>query len=692
MVRSAYARVMFVGPGGIGKSSLLHGLMNKPLPEANSTQLADTVTVKPATKKWASAGVDSKSFWREVTDNDEIMELVGLVHLVARASAGHSASSRFIRLLEPTASPSLHTNTDEFTEIVFRDSNVASKKSGNTNIVRIQRKTVSDVLAQAVKIAKENPNAEAPEEEVLINVWDCGGQSIFLDVLPAFLTPRTMFLLFYDARTPLTDLCMIRSFHAGEIIDEHKHKATTLELMLEWMASIHAMLGSSVSAETVPKFPRIIPVGTHGDDPQVKEKKDEKIHQLNSECEGKAFAYLLKDSIIVDNTTAGQGELEDPGFSYIRRETYEFAGKDLSIRTPITWVLFRRVFKQITTESKSPIVFYQVAENIAVECGIPLTAISSAVGFYHDLAIFFHYTNVPSLRKYVIADPQWLICQFAKILVLEGFEKFPNDLLWKPLRKKGVLVQPLYEEVWKDSELPSQALVDLLVHFLLAAPIEGVKITNHPGKEYFVSLVLPAYAFSDCQSDSQPSVVTKQAAPLHLLFNTYYVPPGFFSRLVTTLLSKPNFQVAFSKGVYRDRIVLLYGHANNKIDEITLTKCKSSIEIKVVRTQSRPEWYMPFSLTCRNILNIITECFPTILHWLRGIELQYAFVCEHCPKKVDSDLQHYIRISLTTTVYTKLRCDKLQYAPLTADHQEWLRFSEDTQVSVESIDIILCTF
>ena len=93
VVRSAYARVMFVGPGGVGKSSLLHGLMNKPLPLANSTQLADTMTVKPATRKWASAGGDSKSFWREVTDNDETMELVGLVHLVARASAGYSTSS-----------------------------------------------------------------------------------------------------------------------------------------------------------------------------------------------------------------------------------------------------------------------------------------------------------------------------------------------------------------------------------------------------------------------------------------------------------------------------------------------------------------------------------------------------------------------------------------------------------------------
>ena len=45
-VNSSYVRVMFIGPGGVGKTSLLHRLMKKHLPPANSTQLAKTMTVK----------------------------------------------------------------------------------------------------------------------------------------------------------------------------------------------------------------------------------------------------------------------------------------------------------------------------------------------------------------------------------------------------------------------------------------------------------------------------------------------------------------------------------------------------------------------------------------------------------------------------------------------------------------------
>ena len=418
MVLSAYARVMFVGPGGVGKSSLLHGLMNKPLPEANSTQLAETVTVKPATKKWASAGEDSKSFWREITDNDEIMELVGLVLLVAKVSAGHSNSSRFVS--QKVAALNIFSSALDSVEI----SNGQQKTSAD--VLSIQHKIINDILVQIIELAKKNPNAQAPEKEVLLLIWDCGGQSVFLDILPAFLTPRTMFFLFYDARR-IAGSCIIRSFHDGKMIDFQEQKATTIEMLLEWMASIHAMLVPITPEEAeiaVPKFPRIIPIGTHGDDPDI--NKEAIIHQLNTECEGKAFIPLLKKCMIVDNTTAGQGENEDPAFRSIRKEVYDFACKDLVVETPIAWVLFRRVFQKVIKELNSPIVSYQTVEEIAAACNIPSTAISTMVQFYHDLVVFFHYNKVPSLQNYVIADPQWLVNQFAKIMAPKGFAK-----LWK---------------------------------------------------------------------------------------------------------------------------------------------------------------------------------------------------------------------------------------------------------------------
>ena len=104
----AYARVMLVGPGGVGKSSLLQGLMNLPLPEAaNSTQLADLVTVKPQQasipQQLMAKATDINMPWMRVTDDEEINELVGLVLLVANVTKGVTESSHFRQYLEGTA-------------------------------------------------------------------------------------------------------------------------------------------------------------------------------------------------------------------------------------------------------------------------------------------------------------------------------------------------------------------------------------------------------------------------------------------------------------------------------------------------------------------------------------------------------------------------------------------------------------
>ena len=277
------------------------------------------------------------------------------------------------------------------------------------------------------------------------------------------------------------------------------------------------------------KFPRIIPVGTHGDDPAVKGRKSEILDTLRSHCEDKAFAHLLLDGIVVDNTTAGK-QCEDPGFAYVRRKVHKFTTNDLAIPTPIAWVLFRKVLQKVA--KGSPIVSYERAVAVGEACGIAADVVPSVLHFYHELAVFLHYTQIKSLSQCIIADPQWLVRQFGKLLAPKEFQQeISNRALWKPLQEKGILVQPLYEEVWQGSGLQPQALADLLEHFCLAALIDPrTKVSSFPGREYFVSSVLQV---SSPTADNASKFV-KKSSPLHLTFSTQYVPPGFFTRLATT--------------------------------------------------------------------------------------------------------------------------------------------------------------
>jgi len=140
-------------------------------------------------------------------------------------------------------------------------------------------------------------------------------------------------------------------------------------------------------------------------------------------------------------------------------------------------------------------------------CGIPEGVVPSVFHFYHELAVFLHYTQIDNLSQFIITDPQWLIKQFGKLLAPEGFQQeVSNHPLWKLLRENGIFVQPLYEEVWKGSNPSPQSLVDLLEHFGLAALIDSQRmLTPFPGREYFVPSVLQ---FSPQTADSTMNTKT----------------------------------------------------------------------------------------------------------------------------------------------------------------------------------------
>ena len=696
-----------VGPGGVGKSSFLRGLMNQRLPQdAESTILIDTKTVKP--QLWAKAGESADSYWAEVTDEDEIEELAGLFQLVTQAKFRPSNPETMVVAsavgeLDPQGykPQSVQTISDEY-------------------VSSIKDNEVQNVLQQVAEHGIYYPqNRAGPQSEVLMHVWDCGGQPVFLDVLPAFLTCRTMFLLFFDARQNLLNKCSSLSHKAGRVVSRSEESFTTLQLLTQWMASIHAMCirkntfttpsgsenpatqgnethasdyfdgkkgqessATSVGEDIIPKFPRIIPVGTHGDAVRNREKQAKILSTLRSHCKGRAYTPLLLDGVIVDSTTAGCGKKrEDEGFKYIREKVHQFATKHLAIPTPVAWVLFRKVLQKVA--KGSPIVPFEQAVAVGEACGIAEDVVPSVLHFYHELAVFLHFTQIKSLSDKVIADPQWLVKQLGRLLAPEELKQnVSNQLLWEPLHESGILVQPLYKEVWEESNLkykiPQNSLADLLEHFLLAAsidPIDPVKlpksVTPYKGRKYFVPSALKL-SMQDTDSTPKSKEPVKTSSPLHLTFSTEYVPPGFFTRLATTLTGKPKCEPLFEHGVYSDKITFRY----DKIDECTICVQSSSVQINVARIQHRPSHkIMTFRNACYNIMELILACSGIVKEWLPSVEVKAAFLCEQC-----SDKNHFITIQPDDETDSILHCEAGHPCDPTKEMQYWLKIPSTLEV------------
>ena len=194
----------------------------------------------------------------------------------------------------------MKTGIDELAAAIKVTSNVPTKYD----------QILQDILKQSIRILELNPNMQAGDFEVFMNVWDCGGQPIFLSILPAFLTSKSLILLMFDARKGLHDRCIALSHHRNSVTTQHVEEVTTIQFLLQWMSCIDATL--SAKSDEGRHYPQILPVGTHGDHADVKPNKEKIMEQLYEEYMNKACAKLVPEKgTIVDNTTAGKGKDED---------------------------------------------------------------------------------------------------------------------------------------------------------------------------------------------------------------------------------------------------------------------------------------------------------------------------------------------------------------------------------------------
>jgi len=217
-----------------------------------------------------------------------------------------------------------------------------------------------------------------------------------------------------------------------------------------------------------------------------------------------------------------------------------------------------------------------------------------------------------------------------------------------------------------------EALVDLLEHFLIAAPVNTQsQIHTIPGREYFVPCMLGFY--SKDESSHQSKMIVKDASSLHLLFSTEYVPPGFFTRLATAVTKDPKCRLAFQRGIFRNQITVSYRELQGeRIDEITITEHSSSIEIGVARITIRKMHHPTFQNTCHEILKMIQSCSADVRQWLIAVEIYAAFKCDHCSRTNTLPVQ-YMRIPPSATTRSTLQCDKCGCHDVTPKQQCWLK-------------------
>ena len=634
-----YGRVMMIGPGGAGKSSLLRGLKNERLPEnAESTLLVNTSLVKYG---WEKAGGRTTQPWTDLGEEDEVHELASYLSRVlsSKAMLSSAESAEAIRTFRPTLPEG------SMIEAVP----LSSKYDGR------YKAHVESMLRKARQKISGSSHRKA---EVLLYVWDSGGQIVFLDVLPAFLTSRTLFFLVFNSSVELSKKLLAVTRCKGVITNTQEYHLSTLEILLQWMASIHSHLGPHSEDGMMRPYPKVLLVGTHNDRLSSSEVQANIAQLLQSQYENKSYADLLMPFPLyfVDNTKAGKGDNEDTTYKKLRECVHHFASDNLTVRTPVSWVLFRKVVQMISQENEEPVISYEEALTIADACSIPANALPSVLNFYHELGVVLYYPAIAALQQILVVDPQWLINQFAKLLSPHGFEDQKRKRLWVLFRNKGIVVGELYNDVLSGTAMKPQQFLELLEHFHLAASIKTRDVHPYKGREYFIPSMI-------CTPPvSSPAVgPTSAVEPLHVVFATNYVPPGCFVRLLTAIARKPDCKVLF-KNINRYRVDFALG--DGKPEELTVFESPCYISLTLSNFSDPSSIHV--HNTCLEVLALVRQCLDSVSQWLPGVTAKLAFRCKHCP-----DPPHFVLFNpIASNKY--LRCQEDESYRPTSQQLPWL--------------------
>ncbi|XP_011408440.1 PREDICTED: uncharacterized protein LOC105315470, partial [Amphimedon queenslandica] len=642
----AYSRVLFLGTAGVGKTSFKRSLMKLPWkPNTTSTVVSDISQVRPFTREWHTF----KNQWRAVSHEDEIEELAGLILAVYKKKFEGSDATAYAHNKSSQSVPEAHSN-----------------------IILEVEKIISDALSYI------NGNPTSPlKPQPFLHFWDCGGQPSFIEILPVFLTSRTLFFLIFDAEKDLESNWKPVINIEGETIGQEEVPMTTLNYMLNWMANIHGHLMTYDDEGGFCAFPRMYCVGTHGD--CVKDRKLEIKKELEQHYQDKDFSALIEGTVIVDNTTSGQGEAEDPSLQALR----DAIKKNFVLKTPLSRILFRKAIQVLSKNNN--VISFEDACIIGAYCKIPVKDMHHVLMFYHELGVLLFYPQIEGMKDMIIINPSYIVEALGKIFPLSvnpNRGRYHKE--WKLFHECGILVQPLYVELWKEyKDASSEIFLKVLVHFRIAVEVKTDKYPP-PSKQYFMPLVLKSTQVNR-SSMTLPSDII-QAAPLHITFNSGYVPPGFFTRFVVVLASK--IELCFEKGVYRNHVTLRYQDPNStSIEHVVVTDCTDVIQINVQHHHLDHE-LVSFTKICQDIHGYLEgaakEVEELLMKCASGgtnnnkstryvFKHKFKYVCTSCPT---TTLPHYIKLSPTNLSQdSQVFCDKStgSYRALTEQEKVWFK-------------------
>ena len=628
------------------------------------------------------------------------------------------------KAVENAKAPSLRTDVSVEPEELKTSSSVKEQieSDPSTQDSKDHQKVPENVAAMVQELLRDNKKFMEGDDMYSV-IWDFGGQSVFYDTHPIFLTEKAIYILAYDlSRDPYqkTDAPVKQGMY--EDIEDTDCQKTNFDYLDFWMSSIYSLVSKNTNRQKTSSpetLPSVFLACTHADEPYTKKGNPSK--EIYGALKDKIYRDLLKGFFVVDNTKSGSSD-ECQGVKKLRESVLSVAKElpQMKEKIPLKWLKYEKVLYLLMSKGRERISIEEARQIASDECGIDDDVkFRTVLNFLHDQKVLINFNELPELESMVILNPQWLVDVFKEVITFKSFNPPENSVesfnttensverLWKDFETTGILDRKVLDHAWGcfiDDQDTCKNLIAIMGRFSLLCPWPSEGTTE----QYLV----PSMLRSPPTGDVLKLLASSQIPSLFVRFESRRVPPGLFSRLILLFhhwvqdkSKRPKIPKLFNN------FALFHIFPHDAISVILLCH-SSSIEIvfhvaDVTRAEEEAfihERYLNASRDIHRQLRLFLERMRNEFFWLKHMRYETCVSCPVCSLQTEGSKcrDHGVRGCDCLHLLSELELQEYPYCDsnvVCADcriHKEmfvhWFAFSNVQESRIALTQVCSCIF
>ena len=484
-------------------------------------------------------------------------------------------------------------------------------------------KLPEDIAALVQRLLEKNDN---DKDDIYSIIWDFGGQSVYYDTHPIFLTRKAIYILACDLSCdPCQKADPPTKKGMGENLEDICCNKTNLDYLDFWMSSVYSLVRpDAVSKE----LPAVFLACTHAD----KQSQNANPSKIYDSLKEKVYKELLKGLFVVDNTKSGSDD-ECRGVKKLREKVLSVAKKlpQMEEAIPLKWLKFEKVLYLLSQDGYKWISIEKASQIATEECGISEDekTIRTLLDFLHDQRVLINFSEPPELKSMVILDPQWLIDVFKEVITVKSWEDVEDfGDLWRSFQKTGILDEKVLDDAWRslidtddNRETCKSTLISIMERFNLLFSWPSSDGTT---KQYLV----PSMLMSPPTEKVLKHLDCVRTPSVFVEFGSRRVPPGFFSRLLLLFyrLCQEEWKRDVNPQLFKD--FAMFHILPERAISLVFMLHTSSIEI--VFHDGKDARDLNTSRTIYSQLKCLLERICKEFFWLKHVKYRMCVCCPVC--------------------------------------------------------------